>query len=48
MGAWDRTATVWVPPGVVYEYSLLYYGDWMARHERSHLRHMARIIKELT
>ena len=46
-GAWERTATVWAPPGVVYEYSLLYYGDWMARHERSHLQHMARILKEL-
>ena len=45
--AWERTATVWAPPGVVYEYSVLYYGDWMARHERSHLRHIARILKEL-
>ncbi len=32
--------------GVVYEYSTLYYGDWMARHERSHLNHMARIVAE--
>jgi hypothetical protein len=47
--AWEeRTATVWAPPGVVYEYSVLYYGDWMARHERSHLRHIARILKELS
>ena len=23
------------------------YGDWMARHERSHHGHMARILKEL-
>jgi len=45
--AWKRTATVWAPPGVVYEYSTLYYGDWMARHERSHLTHIARILKEL-
>jgi hypothetical protein len=43
---WERTATVWAPPGVVYEYSTLYYGDWMARHERSHLKHIARILKE--
>ena len=43
---WKRTATVWAPPGVVYEYSTLYYGDWMARHERSHLKHMARILEE--
>ena len=37
---------MWAPPGVVYEYSTLYYGDWMARHERSHLKHIARILKE--
>jgi hypothetical protein len=45
--AWQRTATVSVPPGKHYEYTTLYYGDWMARHERSHLRHMARILEEL-
>jgi hypothetical protein len=45
--AWQRTATVWAPPNTVYEYSTLYYGDWMARHERGHLRHMARILVEL-
>ncbi len=44
---WERTATVQVPPNKVREYSILYYGDWMARHERSHLRHMARILAEL-
>jgi hypothetical protein len=44
---WERTATVSAPPGKVYEYSTLYYGDWMARHERSHLGHMARILKSL-
>jgi DinB superfamily len=44
---WKRTATVSVPPKQVYEYSTLYYGDWMARHERSHLRRIARILKEL-
>ena len=45
--AWERTATVTVPPKQVYEYSALYYGDWMARHERGHLRHIARILKGL-
>jgi hypothetical protein len=45
--AWERTATVSAPPGLVYEYSVLYYGDWMAGHERSHLKHIARILKEL-
>jgi hypothetical protein len=45
--AWTRTATVSAPPGLVYEYSVLYYGDWMAGHERSHLKHIERILKEL-
>lgn len=43
--AWERTATVAVPPNQAYEYNTLYYGAWMARHERSHLKHMARILK---
>lgn len=43
---WDRTATVSVPPNKTFEYSTLYYGRWMARHERSHLKHMARILEE--
>ena len=45
--AWERTATVSVPPNETYEYSTAYYGDWMARHERGHLGHMARILKSL-
>lgn len=45
--AWERTAMVSVPPNQVYEYSTRYYGDWMARHERAHLGHMAGILKEL-
>ena len=45
--AWERTATVAVPPHQVYEYSTRYYGDWMARHERGHLAHMRRILTEL-
>ena len=45
--AWERTATVSVPPNQIYEYSTRYYGDWMARHERSHLQHIARILREL-
>jgi hypothetical protein len=45
--AWQRTATVTVPPKKTYEYSLLYYGDWMARPERSHLRQMACILEQL-
>jgi hypothetical protein len=45
--AWERTATVTGMVGELYEYSVLYYGDWMARHERSHLRHIGRILNEL-
>ncbi len=48
VAAWERTATVSAPPGEVYENSVLYYGDWMARHERSHLRYIARILREVT
>ncbi len=46
--AWARTATVTDMVGRVFKYTTLYYGDWMARHERSHLRHMARILQELS
>jgi hypothetical protein len=45
--AWERTATVAVPPKQVYEYSTRYYGDWMAAHERGHLKHISRILAEL-
>jgi len=46
LSGWNRTATVSAPPGKIYEYSTVYYGDWMARHERSHLKHIARILKD--
>ncbi len=45
--AWERTATVRVPPNKVFEYDTRYYGDWMARHERGHLGHIARILQTL-
>jgi hypothetical protein len=45
--AWERTASVSAPPGKVYENSVLYYGDWMARHERGHLRHIAKVLTEV-
>lgn len=45
--SWERTATVAVPPNKSFEYSTLYYGDWMARHERSHLEHMRRVLEAL-
>lgn len=43
--AWERTATVTVPPNKTYERSAHFYGDWMAPHERSHLKHINRILK---
>ena len=43
--AWERTATVSVPPNKLYEYSTLYYGGWMARHERGHLGHIRRVLE---
>jgi hypothetical protein len=46
--AWERTATVSVPPRSTCEYSTRYYGDWMAGHERAHLKHIARILKALS
>lgn len=45
--AWERTAAVSAPPGRVWENSVLYYGDWMARHERGHLKHIDRVLKEV-
>jgi len=43
--AWERTATVTGMVGDVYERSARYYGDWMARHERGHVKHIDRILK---
>ncbi|HXG26040.1 MAG TPA: DinB family protein [Candidatus Binatia bacterium] len=43
--AWARTATVTVPPKKVFEYSARYYGDWLAAHERAHLRHLERELR---
>jgi hypothetical protein len=36
--AWQRTATVKVPPNKIFDYSVEYYGDWLAAHERTHLK----------
>ena len=41
---WLRTATVTVPPKSVYERTVQYYGDWLASHERAHLRGLPAII----
>ena len=46
-GAWQRSATVTDMVGRVFEYDVLYYADWMSRHERSHLGHIRRVLEEL-
>jgi hypothetical protein len=42
--AWERTAAVTVPPRQVYERNVRYYGDWLAEHERTHIRSLPAII----
>jgi hypothetical protein len=32
----------------IHEYSVHFYGDWIARRERSHLRHIALILKAVS
>jgi hypothetical protein len=43
--ALERTATVTGMIGDRYERSARYFGAWMARHERGHLKHIARILE---
>jgi len=45
--AWERTATVADMVKRTSEVTTLYYADWMARHERGHVRHIATILGEL-
>jgi DinB family protein len=42
--AWARTAIVVGMLGETYERTVRYYGDWMAGHERAHLKSLPRII----
>ena len=42
--AWERTATVTGMVGETYERSARYYADWMAGHERAHLKSLPRIV----
>lgn len=45
---WSRTATViGMIPGQVFERTVLYYAEWMARHERPHLKQIERIVNTL-
>jgi hypothetical protein len=43
---WSRTATV-TGAGKVLERTVLFYGQWMARHERPHLEQMQRIVNTM-
>lgn len=45
--AWQRTATVTVPPRSVYERSVHYYADWLASHERAHTRGLPAIVERV-
>ena len=45
---WERTATVTGMVGDSYERTARYYGDWLARHERAHWRHIEAIVAALT
>src|SRR5258706_6346265 len=35
------------PPGQVFERTVLYYADWLASHERAHVKHIQRIVKTI-
>jgi hypothetical protein len=41
---WERTASVIGMIGETYDRSARYYADWMAGHERAHLKGLPRII----
>ncbi len=43
--AWSRTATV-TGGGRPRERTVLDYGRWLANHEQSHVKHIARIVSE--
>ncbi len=44
---WSRAATV-TGAGKVLERTVLFYAQWLARHERSHFKQVARIVNTLT
>ena len=43
---WSRAATV-TGAGSVLTRSVLFYAQWLARHERSHVKHIARIVNTM-
>lgn len=44
---WQRSATV-TGAGKVLERTVLFYGDWLARHERQHIKQIERIVNTLS
>ena len=45
---WSRTATVTgMIAGQVFERTVLYYAQWLARHERPHLKQIERIVNTI-
>jgi DinB superfamily len=45
--AWSRAATV-TGAGKVLERTVLFYAQWLARHERPHVKQVARIVNTIT
>jgi len=46
--AWDRTAKVTGRQGGTDDKTVIYYGDWLAGHERIHWRQIEQIVAALT
>ena len=46
-GTWSRTATV-TGAGAVLERNVLFYGRWLAGHERPHIKQIERIVNSMT
>ncbi len=44
--AWSRTATV-TKTGKVLEQTVLFYAQWLARHERQHIKQVERIVNTM-
>ena len=44
--AWSRAATV-TGAGKVLERTVLFYAEWLARHERQHVRQVERIVNTM-
>ena len=43
---WERAATVTVA-GKALERTVLFYADWLARHERPHVKQIERIVRTM-